>query len=61
MNENSKTVTFEIENYGGNTILSFIFNKETNEIVATKNCVLADIDGDYIFDTDNLNFRIQED
>jgi hypothetical protein len=33
----------------------------TVEVINTNECSLADVDGDYIFDTDNDLYRIQAD
>lgn len=33
----------------------------TVEVINTKECSLADVDGDYIFNTDNDLYRIQAD
>lgn len=57
-------VTFEIEEWNGNTFLAFeIAIFDNGEIDVTKNyyCSLADVDGDYIFDTKNDLYRIQKD
>jgi hypothetical protein len=57
-------VSFEIEHYNGNAYMGFMLSiKEdgTVEVVKETNCSLADIDGDYIFDTDNDLYRIQAD
>ena len=57
-------VTFEIEEYHGDTFLAFeIAIFDNGEIEVTKNhyCSLADVDGDYIFNTENDLYRIQKD
>ena len=57
-------VSFEIEHYNGNTYMAFMLSiKEdgTIEVVKESDCNLADVDGDYIFDTDNNLYRIQAD
>lgn len=54
-------ITFEIEDYNGNTIMAFMYDKKNNLIVDTKDCSHADTDEDYIFETGNDNFRIQSD
>lgn len=56
--ENMKKVTIEIEDYGGNTLMAFEINEKL-EITKLKDCDVADIDGDYIFKTDNDLIRIQ--
>lgn len=50
--------TIEIEDYNGNTIMAFEINDKL-EITQTKYCDVADVDGDYIFDSDNKLIRIQ--
>ena len=57
-------LTFEIEHPSGDTYMAFeVTVNDDGKIAITKNlnCSLADIDGDYIFDTDNNNYRIQAD
>lgn len=57
-----KTYTFEIEKYNGDTFLAFEISVDEDgaiDITKTKDCSLADVDGDYIFDTDNDLYRIQ--
>ena len=57
-------VSFEIEHYNGDTYMSFMLSiKEdgTVEVINEKECSLADVDGDYIYDTDNSLYRIQAD
>lgn len=57
-----RTCTFEIEKYNGDTFLAFEISIDENgdiDITRTKDCSLADVDGDYIFDTDNELYRIQ--
>ena len=57
-------VSFEIEHYNGNTYMSFMISiKEdgTIEIINERDCSLADIDGDYLYETDNSLYRIQAD
>lgn len=57
-------VSFEIEHYNGNTYMSFMLSiKEdgTVEVINERDCSLADVDGDYIYDTDNSLYRIQAD
>ena len=58
-----KKATFEIEKSNGETFFAFEITVHENgqiKISNTKNCSLADIDGDYIFNTNNELFRIQE-
>ena len=57
-------VSFEIEHYNGNAYMSFMLSiKEdgTVEVINERECSLADIDGDYIYNTDNSLYRIQAD
>lgn len=57
-------VSFEIEHSNGDMYMGFMLSiKEdgTVEIVKEYNCSLADVDGDYVFETDNDLFRIQAD
>ena len=57
-------ITFEIEDYFGNTMIAFeVKVNEDGEVDVTQtlNCSHADTDGDYIFDTDNKLIRIQND
>lgn len=57
-NENITDKVVEIEDYNGNTIMAFEVN-EYGKIVNYDNCDIADIDSDYIFDTDKDLMRIQ--
>lgn len=57
-NENITDKVVEIEDYNGNTIMAFEVN-EYGKIVNYDNCDIADIDSDYIFDTDRDLMRIQ--
>ena len=55
-------VSFEIEHYNGSTYFGFMLSvKEdgTVEVIKTSDCDLADVDEDYIFDTENDLYRIQ--
>ena len=55
-------VSFEIEHYNGDTYMGFMLSIKddgTVEVIKENNCSLADVDGDYIFDTDNDLYRIQ--
>ena len=57
-------VSFTIEHYDGDSYMSFMLSiKEDGsvEVIKERDCSLADIDGDYIFDTDNSLYRIQAD
>ena len=54
---NSKTI--EVEDYDGNTIMAFKVN-ENLEVTKTKDCDVADIDGDYIFESGDELIRIQK-
>lgn len=57
-------VSFEIEHYDGDTYMGFMLSIKddgTVEVVKESNCSLADVDGDYIFDTKNSLYRIQAD
>lgn len=59
-----KRVSFEIEHYNGNGYMAFMLSiKEDGEVevIKTSDCSLADVDGDYIFETDNDLYRIQAD
>ena len=50
----------EIEDYNGNTIMAISIDKNGN-IDNMLNCSIADIDGDYLFNTDKELIRIQSD
>ena len=57
-------VSFEIEHYNGSTYMGFMLSIKddgTVEAIDTVECSQADIDGDYIFDTENDLYRIQAD
>ena len=57
-------VTFEIEEWNGNTFLAFeiaIFDNGEIDITKNYHCGLADVDCDYIFDTKNDLYRIYKD
>ena len=57
-------VSFEIEHYDGDTYMGFeiyINDDGTIGVSKTYNCCVADIDGDYIFDTNNSLYRMQAD
>lgn len=49
----------EIEDNKGNTILAFQTN-EKGELIKFLNCDVADLDEDYLFETDKELIRIQE-
>ena len=55
-------VSFEIEHYDGDTYMAFMLSIKddgTVEVIREYDGSLADIDGDYIFNTDNSLYRIQ--
>lgn len=55
-------VSFEIEHNNGDTYFNFMLSIKddgTVEVIKTIDCSLADIDGDYVFETDNDLYRIQ--
>lgn len=55
-------ITVEIEDSNGNTDMSFQFEytgEEMLKVINEDNCSLADTDGDYIYDTDAILYRIQ--
>ena len=55
-------VSFEIEHYNGSTYMAFMLSIKDDgsvEVIKESLCSVADIDGDYIFDTDNDLYRIQ--
>lgn len=57
-----KNTTVEIEDRNGNTIMAFIVGEDSFgklNVLDLKDCNIADIDNDYIFDTENELFRIQ--
>ena len=57
-------VSFEIEHYNGDTYMGFMLSIKddgTVEVIKEDNCSLADVDGDYIFDTENELYRMQAD
>ena len=62
MSKEIKQVSIEIEHYNGDTYMSFIlFLKEDGSvgILNPRNCSLADVDGDYLYNTENNLYRIQ--
>ena len=57
-----KQVSFEIEHYNGDTYMSFILSIKddgTVDVIKGRNCSLADISPDYLYDTENSLYRIQ--
>lgn len=58
--ENVVNKIIEIEDYNGNTIMAISIDKNGN-IDNMLNCSIADIDGDYLFNTDKELIRIQSD
>lgn len=48
----------EIEDYNGNTIMAFVIDNNGN-IEKFLSCDIADIDNDYLFNTDKELIRIQ--
>lgn len=64
MSKEINRVSFEIEHYDGDTYMGFMLSIKddgTVEVIKTLYCDLADINEDYIFDTDNNLYRIQAD
>lgn len=55
--ENVVNKIIEIEDYNGNTIMAISIDKNGN-IDNMLNCSIADIDGDYLFNTDKELIRI---
>lgn len=58
--ENILNKVIEIEDYNGNTIMAIEIDEKGN-IKNFQDCSVADIDGDYIFNTDKELIRIQSD
>lgn len=58
--ENVVNKIIEIEDYNGNTIMAISIDKNGN-IDNMLNCNIADIDDDYLFNTDKELIRIQSD
>lgn len=57
-------VSFEIEHYNGDTYMSFMLSIKkdgTVEVINETDCSLADVENDYIYNTDNTLYRIQAD
>lgn len=62
MSKEINRISFEIEHYNGSTYMGFMLSIKddgTVDVVNVSDCSLADIDGDYIFDTNNDLYRIQ--
>ncbi len=57
--ENILNRTIEIEDTEGNTIMAFSINEE-GKIEKYLNCNIADLDNDYIFNTEKTLIRIQK-
>lgn len=58
--ENILNKVIEIENYNGDTIMVLEIDDKGN-IKQMQDCSIADIDGDYIFNTNKELIRIQAD
>lgn len=59
-----KRVSFEIEHFNGSCYMAFVLSIKDDgsvEVIDTRDCSQADIDNDYIFDTENDLYRIQAD
>lgn len=57
-----KKVSFEIEHYNGNCYIAFMLSIKDDgsvEVIRKSQCSIADVDGDYVFGTDNDLYRIQ--
>lgn len=64
MSKEINRISFEIEHYNGSTYMGFMLSIKddgTVDVANVSDCSLADVDGDYIFDTDNDLYRIQAD
>jgi hypothetical protein len=62
MEEKNNKLTFEIEDYGGNTLMAFqvdVSDIDNPKIINTQNCNHADTDNDYIFESSESLIRIQ--
>ena len=55
-----KNKVMEIEDYYGNTLMSFIIDEKGN-ITNENNCSVADITDDYIYNSDRELIRVQSD
>ena len=58
--ESIKNKVLDIEDYIGNTIMAIEIDKNGN-IIKFSNCNIADIEGDYMFDTEKDLIRLQAD
>lgn len=59
-----KRISVEIEHFNGSTYLGFMLSIKddgTVDVIEEKDCSVADMDGDYIFGTENDLYRIQAD
>ena len=64
MSKEINRISFEIEHYNGSTYMGFILSIKddgTVDVINVSDCSLADVDGDYIFDSNNDLYRIQAD
>ena len=64
MSKEINRVSFEVEHYNGDTYFGFMLSIKDDgsvEVIKTTDCSIADVDGDYIFDTENDLYRIQAD
>ena len=64
MSKEINRISFEIEHYNGSTYMWFMLSIKddgTVDVVNVSDCSLADVDGDYIFDSNNDLYRIQAD
>ena len=64
MSKEINRISFEIEHYNGSTYMGFMLSIKddgTVDVVNVSDCSLADVDVDYIFDSNNDLYRIQAD
>jgi hypothetical protein len=64
MKKEINRVSFEIEHYNGDTYMGFMLSiKEDGsvEVIKESDCSLADVETDYIFETNNNLYRMQAD
>ena len=64
MSKEINRISFEIEHYNGSTYMEFMLSIKddgTVDVINVSDCSLADVDGDYIFDSNNDLYRIQAD
>ena len=64
MSKEINRISFEIEHYNGSTYVGFMLSIKddgTVDVINVYDCSLADVDGDYIFDSNNDLYRIQAD